>query len=92
MPRPNKSPVRQATWALADQLRIDVGGTVETHDTGLSLDELRSRYAAPDGGPDAAGFERFCADLFRITLTPQQRDGAAACATNSRVLIVGGNS
>ena len=89
--RRSASRVLDARWGLADRLRVDVGGEVETHDEGLSLEELRRRFAAPDGSPSPDGFTRFCSELFGIALTPQQQDGARDLATKSRVLIVGAN-
>jgi hypothetical protein len=86
-----RSRVRDASWALADALRVDLGETVEVHDDGVSLDELQRRYAGPAGTPDAAGFERFAAELFGITFTPQQSAGAQDLASQSRVLIIGAN-
>src|SRR5687767_6399511 len=86
-----KSPVRDLSWAAAERLRVDVGAEQEAHSEGLSFAELRRRYAAPDGSPDAEGFARFCGDLFDVTLTPQQESAAHDLATQRRVLIVGGN-
>jgi hypothetical protein len=83
--------IRDFSWAAADRLRIDAGAEQETHSDGISLEELKTRYAAPDGGPSAEGFQRFCGDLFTVTLTPQQQNGARDLASEKRVLIVGGN-
>lgn len=91
-PKPTrKNRIRDASWAVADRLRVDAGAEQETHSDGISFEELKNRYAAPDGAPSAEGFQRFCADLFTVTLTPQQEGGASALALEKRVLIVGGN-
>lgn len=75
-----------------DRLGRELGTAVEVRADGLSRADLARRYAAPDGGPSAEGFVRFCGDLFQLTLTPQQQEGARALATRRRVLIVGGNA
>lgn len=71
-----------AAKSTVDRLKLDVGALLDTHDGGMSFDELH-RYRGR--------FVDFCSDLFDLELTPQQAEGADALDQHRQVLIQGGN-